>query len=246
MRGPSRPAEATRDGAHPAAAAADAPGIGLARHSRPRREAGPGRRRRTRAKRARTRPTPQPARSSAEQHGARLRRHGPGRCRPGSNRPDRGEWGGGEDGYPKAVQSDGATVDTSPPGRADGAAIRREKASLPESAPYRSRVRSESDRTPRASPQSTLAPHRGPRASCFEPSDPETQHNAKYLECRGKRNEDVPADHRFIEDAQELRAHKAEIEVHTGDDHGEEPDLRPLPGRARTHLVGQLDIELDR
>ena len=153
----------------------------------------------------------------------------------------------GEDGagLPRATRSGGPSVCTNPRARAGAAATRLERALWLESARRRTVGSAESYRERPAIQRSRRAPRTEPRASCLEPGDPQAEGDAGHLERRRQRKQNEATEHGFIEHAQQLRVDQPEIEIHTGDDDGEQPNLRALAGRPRPNLVRQLNVELD-
>src|SRR5437762_6095042 len=188
---------------------------------------------------------PRRGRSSGGRRAARRHRSDRDPCRPGSNRSDRGGSDEGAGGYPTVWQWDAASAGTIPAAPVDAAATRLGIASWPGSVRAQMSAAGAAGRTLPAIPQNTQALYRGLRPSWLEPSDAEAERETDHLERGSQRKQEVPAEGRFIQHAQELRAHQPEVEVHARNDDGEQPDLCPLTGRTSAHLIRQLDIELN-
>src|SRR5947208_6675994 len=168
-------------------------------------------------------------------------------CSSGGRRAARRRGASDEDagGCPTEWQWDAASAGTIPPAPVGAAATRPGRGWWPGSVRLQMSGAGADGRTPPAVPQNTQALCRGLRTSWLEPSDAEAERETDHLERRSQRKQEVAAEGRFIQHAQELRAHQPEVEVHARNDDGEQPDLCPLTGRPSAHLIRQLDIELN-
>src|SRR6266581_4000824 len=247
MRGPCSQTEAARAGSSPAAGDGAARGSEPARCSQPRQRAGQEPMHRMPAPRRETRSTRRRWRSSVARRAARRHRSDRDPCRPGSDKSDRGASDEGAGGCPTEWQWVGATAGTIPPAPVDAVATRLARASWRGSGRPQMSVAGADGRTSPAIPQNMQALCRGHRTSWLEPSDVEAERETDHLERRSQRKQEVAAKGRFIQRAQELRAHQPEVEVHARNNDGEHPDLCPLTGRElKEQRAGRLRRELVR